>query len=148
MCRVRNLLAATSEFQSWTGTADEAAAKERIYLAGADSVTRPFAVISHGSTWRMERIAGGARDWFANRGSLRVLFEATIAAGDVGDHEDAETAFLSNVGEIMTAALELSGSDAHISLDSAELDFGPSRSDEDEDEDIYQVRFGVAWGPS
>ncbi|HUV11133.1 MAG TPA: hypothetical protein VMX12_09150, partial [Acidimicrobiia bacterium] len=79
---------------------------------------------------------------------LRVLFEATIAAGDLASHEDAESAFLGDVGGIMSAALELSGSDEYISLSDLELDFGPARSDEDEGENYYQARFECSWGPS
>jgi hypothetical protein len=150
MNALRVLIANTSEFQTWTGTGDADAAAGRIYLAGvdADDATRPFAVISHGARWEARRYAGGARNWFLTTGSLRVLFEAAIDAGDVDDHEDAESAFLGDVGGIMSAALDLSGSDDYLSLDTVELEFGPARSDEDEAEDYYQARFECVWGPT
>ena len=145
---MRELLANTTEFRTWSGVATVAAARDRIYLAGSDSVTRPFAVISHGTRWEARRYAGGARNWFLTTGSLRVLFEAAIAAGDLAEHEDAEGTFLTAVGGIMSAALELSGSDDYLSLEGVELDFGPARSDEDEGANYYQARFECSWGPS
>ncbi len=148
MCRLRVLLSATTEFQTWCGAGDALTARDSIYVAGADSPVVPFAVVSYGPMWRMERVAGGAKDWFTNRGSLRVMFEAAVAAGDADGHEDAETTFLNDVGGIMSAALVLSGSDDYLSLTGAELDYGPVRSDEDETSDYYQARFAVTWGPS
>ena len=145
MCLLRNLLASTSEFQTWVGAASTSEARDSIYLAGADSVTRPFALVAMGGSFEIGQIAGGARNWFRETGSLKVMFENAVAPGDADGHAAAEQTFLNDLSGIWNAALALAGSGTHLSIENLRLLEGPYRSDEDEQDDYYNAWFEVRW---
>jgi hypothetical protein len=145
LCRTRLLLATTDEMQDWLGVDGVSAAIDEIYIAGADAPTRPFAVVSvEPGSFEKRRTAGGARNWFVPRGAVRVVFEAD--AGE-GSHETEAQEFGEDVGGIIDAALDLSGSDDHISIVGVRLASGPARSATDDPDDYYQAVFVLDWSP-
>ena len=143
MCRLRHIIAATSEFQTWVGVSTTLDALDSIHIAGVTSPTRPFGLISI-ADFSFTRFAGGSRDWLRDEGTLRVLFEADIDSGNLTSQEAAENAFLTDVGEIMSAATDLSGSGTYLAIESVELE-DVTRSAEDEADDYYQARCLVRW---
>jgi hypothetical protein len=94
---------------------------------------------------RIAKVAGGASCFYTHSGALRVMWEDDITPGQ--SHEQAENAFLGDIDTIMSAVLDASGVDDAISLESFDLEFDPSRSDEDESEDYYQARTLARWAP-
>jgi hypothetical protein len=146
MCKLRHLLASTSAFQTWVGAGDTTTALDSIYVAGADSrPDRPFVVIGL-AEFAFRRIAGGSADWFRSEGALSVRFENDIDSGDVDDWEDAETAFLTDLAGVWSDAVDLSGSGAHISLDSIEL-ADVTRNHQDDDAEFYKAKYLIRWSP-
>jgi hypothetical protein len=143
--KLRQLIAATPEFQAWVGAADATEAEASIHIGGVVSPVRPFVVIRI-DAFDALRYAGGARSWFLPRGALRVLWEEGIAAENRDGHADAETAFLGGLDTILRAVLDLAGSDDHISLDAFDLIDDPARSADDEDDAYYQAPTVARWG--
>jgi len=145
MEELRTLLAATSEFQTWVGAANETEAKASIHLGGSYSVGARSVVITIAELVA-KRYAMGTRDWFRWSGALQARFEAAIAAEDQDDHAAAENTFLAGLDTILRAALGLSGSDDHISLESFDLEKDPNWADADEDSEYYQAPCLARWG--
>jgi hypothetical protein len=142
---LRTLLAATTEFQTWVGAGSAEAAKASIHLSIAESPANPNVVLSLGST-RGRRDSGGARGYFLHDGELLARFKDDIAEGDVGDFEAAENAFLGQLDTVLRAALDLSGSDSHISLRRFTLRDDPVINHQDEDADTYEALCAAEWG--
>ena len=85
---LRNLIADVTAFRTWTGTADQAAARARCYVAGVDEgdYVRPFCLVLAEETPTGRRLAGGAADVYAEEGHLLVLFEDDVS-GSAETHE-------------------------------------------------------------
>jgi hypothetical protein len=143
---LKNLIADVPEFRTWTGTANQAAARLRVYVAGVDEgdYTRAFTLLSTGTGRAATRFAGGARDYHDQSGMIWVLFEDDVAPG--ATHEEAETEFDNDVGEIIDGIKLLAGSSEYLHIHEITLAEPPRRSGKDEDDDYMQVLFGVAWG--
>lgn len=142
---LRTLIAATSEFQTFVGAANATEAAESIHIGGVASPTRPFVLLSL-EAFEAQRYAMGARDWFLLNGAVRVMFESAVASENQDGHADAENAALTAIDTIMSAALDLAGSDSYMSLTGFDLAEDPRRSDEDDQDDYYQVPCLASWG--
>ena len=146
--RLRTLLSESATWQTWTGSADATEALEHIYLVEADpdEVTRPFAVVGFGDSYNARAEAGGAGQVYVDGGELFLMFE------DEPDSEhsaaDAELTFLNNVGNSLSEMLEISGTDAYLTIEEITLDWGPARSrrEEGDEDDYYQIAWRVNWG--
>lgn len=157
---LQDLIANSGNFQTWTGTANAAAAKARIHVqAEGPSYTRPAAIVSLGpdDDWRSVQDSAGAAGHYVDTGMLRVQFEANVASGNQADHTDALYEFTNNVGAIIDDMLGLAGSDTYLVVHEIRKTDGPGRiriedvgTDADEfssDGDAYGIEFTVMWGP-
>ena len=119
LSNAETLLANSSNFQTWTGTASVAAAKTRISLVEIDSgYTRPYALIrfEQSGGWSVDAIAGGSDvSWSAELVDLEIVFEATVS-GD--NDEDYAITFLNNIGAIVEDMKVLAGTDAYLAAQS------------------------------
>lgn len=141
IANLETLLANTTAFRTWTGTADAAAAKGKIILMqDVDSdIARPRALVSLGDNWSMDR---NADDTFIVSGDMLLRFEQDVAAGDASDPEAAVCNFVNSIGGIVSGMADLSVTPggAYIVLDSLAPDGQPvrSRKSDGEPTDFFQ----------
>lgn len=147
---LRTLVANSSTFQTWTGTATTAAAKARIYIESADtgSPTRPFCVVGFGEDFAISKVGGGTGNTYRNDGSLLLWFEGAVSSGNAADSEDAAYEFLNDVDGILSDCQTLSGSGGYINVTEFGLLLGPERSApaQGETDDYMVMAFSVAYG--
>ena len=133
----RTLIANSPSFRTWTGAADVAAAKAFIHVVGEefDNTARPFVVVAFGDEpGELERIAQGAGNYFIQTGQIFVLFEDDVASANQAVMEEAELAFMNNVGAVFgdifgtASAAGLTGTDAYLSITNSGIDTGPMSS--------------------
>lgn len=152
---LRDLIAGTSAFQTWTSTGNAAAAKLRIHPHAVDaaSLTRPFVVVQW---WE--------NAWTAQRGgyvygALKVYFESELSeeyqqGGDEEiDYFSAALEHTNSVGAILEEACQDAEGDGAIHLDHDNmfnLVSGPGRPGRAELDqgsiDYYQTVFRVNFG--
>jgi len=151
---LRELLAASSNFQDWIGaegTEDEriAAAKLRIYRVAKETPTRPFAVVRFAipGEWESEAIAGGAKGHYIDRGTLELFFEADVASAqqDETKFDEAEILFLNKTDSIISDMMDLAGSGAYLHVRSFAVSYGPVRSAKGQGE-FYQIGYRIEYG--
>jgi hypothetical protein len=138
-------LAASATFRTWTGTADAAAAKERIHLWAVDEsgLTRPLGLITPGSDYSAERTAFGTGDWHSQRGELQLTLEKSFDA----DEPVATniTNFALATGKIVKEVLNVSGRGGYLAIERLERIDGPGLAEEDQKNRIVAETYGVFW---
>ena len=164
-------LAATTFFQSLTGTANATAAKARIYFdalpppgSNADTYTlaelqtlRPYAIINTepqgGFRWHHD---GAGVNWtFGQNGTVTIEIEADIASGDLGDPQEYMRLFKNTIGQIVRTddtgnpgLLELAGQVNYLPIREA-MFYGPFRGAEEERKaqgDYLVAMIDLNWG--
>lgn len=137
---LRDLVAGTSAFQTWTSTANAAAAKVRVYAEGEETsnITRPCAVVweSEANTDCTGYVSGG----------LMLLFEADVTeAANI----DARYEFTNDVGAIieeMQADVQTATTEVLDVQSVRRVSLARSYREEGEGDyfqAIYEIRFGV-----
>ena len=152
---LKNLLAASSTFQTWVGATGDAAtkiafAKTRIYTDYEASPTRPFAVVrfdvpaEHSS----RAVAGGSRFRFLGGGTIGLFFEALVDA-TISDPADQKRDFKRTIDQIVADMEELSGSGGYLIVRAFRTAEGPFRVGETEalkDTDRFQIVKACEYG--
>lgn len=101
--KLADLIAACTTFQTWTGTANTAAAKLRIYPVATPSATRPCAILK----WESMTVRrGGYID-----GIMRIVWEAEVSStysSGSGKNDDTSAAyeFTNSLGVILAEMMQ------------------------------------------
>lgn len=149
---LRNLLAASTSFQSWVDADDAAEAKESIKLfeiPNAD-VVHPYALIFPDS-WKDKSIAvyGGAFD-FSITGQICLMFEDVVPQAYTNYTEEAFIWWLNNIEAVKADLWSLGGTASnYIVINEIESFYGPARSELPERHqggDIIQQLLRISWG--
>jgi hypothetical protein len=166
----RTLIANCAAFRTWTGTADIAAAKNRIHLVDfeppengreytADELAalRPYAEVDEfippderpgGDPFVSQRQGYGA---FVDAGKLLVRFFDNVDDVDAQNPSEARLQFMNKVGAVIAEIKELGGGDTDLLSVHRITRWEPyRRSDESEAEtmgDFYRCSFVLTWGP-
>lgn len=150
---LRRMVAASATFQSWTSSANATEAKTHVHLVAITdaSAARPFAIVRYAedADHREDASAWGATQLFIDQGSIELGFEADVADGDADSHEDAELAFVNDIGQIMEDVNDIAGTDDYLILRGWEVVRGPARahpSEEHSEGDYYQILLTVEYG--
>lgn len=153
LVRLQSLLANCAAFQTWTNTLNATDAAARVHLVeaaleGDNAVDFPCAVIWQGDDFGLQVIAGGARNHFADSGSLILWLEAEVPAEYESDPRNAQLHFMNDVGAILLDMMELAGSDDYLNIVGMDLTFGPAESDERKKQSLGQrmaCEFEITW---
>ena len=96
---VRNLIAESAAFQTWTGTANTAAAKLRTHLGWYTTpATYPLALVDHIGHEAEKDASGGVFDVPDYR--IYVLFETQAPTASVDNYSDEINSFLNTISSI------------------------------------------------
>ena len=141
---LRNTIASSSSFQTWTGTASEALAKPRVHVSFADNTaTLPLTVVYWAPQYQRIRHASDNRSYFSGAGALRLLFRDAVTETD---ETEAAYDFMNEVGAVLADMEAVSGSPTYLDITSIILIEGPARPEESERDtlgDFYAVMFNV-----
>lgn len=138
--KMRGMIAASSNFQAWTGAADATAAKARVYAVDVNTPTRPFAYVSFPLGESILQLGGYAA------GQLEIWFEAAVTEAD---DLDAYYEFMNPVGKIMQDVAKLGGLPGWLSIPGADflkLHQAPRRSAREGVSDYYEAAFVFSYG--
>lgn len=106
-------VAASSSFQSWTGTVDEATALARVHPGeGYPDDTTPLAV-AWVKTYSADRNGSGAADTFDSTGQLVLQLVAEVESGD---RKSAYIDMLNRVGAVRKDLLARSGQAGYLAI--------------------------------
>lgn len=148
--RARILLADSATFRTWTGTASQAAALNRIHLKRMATVptskaewiaARPFCIVDlpENNAFVMEKTAGGRGNYYVESGAIMLQFESEVA--DPDDLEDSRRIVENQLGVIFSEMWDLSGNDgatevggttAYLNMRGVDLVYGPIGTADDE----------------
>lgn len=151
---LRNLLAACTAFQTWTGAANAAAAEASIDIYGEInanfSVPRAIIMFDDATPFDSDRNAGGAGGaQFWHRASAEVWFFADVdtdydGTAD-GDWADAMMGFMNSMGAIMDEFESTSGTGTHLDTTGWQKVAGPTRTGKEEGADRLMLAVRVPW---
>lgn len=151
---LETLIASSAAFRTWTGTANVAAARDRIYYPDTDDddVTRPAAFIGAGPSYMMESKGGGEGSHVDfGGGAMGMDFEANVTEDDP---KDAFNAFANEFDAVIVEMNALAGTSGFLNVRAIRRTAGPARSEPDEGEEggntargYDRVEFEVDWGP-
>lgn len=117
---VRNALAASADFQTWTGSANSAEALTRVCrtVQDYDELTRPFAVVMLGEGTRLTANAmGTGRDFPPTAaGEVMVMLEAAEEAAYSEDVELSVARFMERVLGVMDDLVAIAGTDGYADI--------------------------------
>ena len=141
---LRDLVAGSATFQSWTGTSTSAAAKERVYVRAVDGegpigYVAPFAIIVPQS-FHVNIVVGAF-----SGGELLLYFEGDVSAEYRANHKDATYEFTNYCGAIIKEVM--AGSYATLFITDIESTSPPVRADVIEDRDFHGQWFSITYGP-
>ena len=144
--KLRTLIAGSTNFQSWTGTANSTAALARVYTIGSTSVTRPCAIVR----WLSLRIKRGG---FVS-GILEIMFEAATSSAyqmtgaEASDFTSAAYEFTNSIGAILhdMSLNSEAGGELFIPSSGLEIVTGLARSNITEQTDLHQWHVRVPYG--
>lgn len=154
---LRELLAQSLTWQGWCEAEGPEAVKDHIYkvaVPGSGAAVRskrPFALIDQGADWKLEKVAGGSKNYFLGSGDLLLMFEAEVPEDLAGNdkHDLAQDWFMNLVGLICDEMMALAGEGSYLAVTRFALQDGPSRSAKKvhhTEGDYFQVLFAVEWG--
>jgi hypothetical protein len=140
----RTALSQSADFQTWTSTANAAAALAKIYspIAPVGAVP-PFAVVDFGGGFSLQNIADLQYDF---TGDIWFFFRGLITQADP---IDALYEFTNPIGAILEDLSEVGKTGGYFPLDSIDLLYGPVRSDwfeEKIDIKYYEAAFSARYG--
>lgn len=152
---LRNSIAGSTSFRTWTGTANEAAALVRVHAVenrtALGSADMPFAVVNWLPDYRRIGHADGSARQFRQEGSLMVTFRGEIVSPNAAE-PDAAYSFLNNVGAVMNDMEALSATATYLSISGMTFINPPHRPEEDEVKelklDFYQLVLAVEFDGS
>lgn len=135
---LRDLIAAVTAFQTWTGTANAAAAKARIHVNALNKadIVRPFGIVGTGPGTVFIPPSMGA---YGQHNLHLILESAAITTGL--SHEDAVYTFLNSVGPIIEGAAELAGTPGYLVVQQIEFAKFVERSAPPETVDYFQAHW-------
>ena len=143
---LETLLANTTAFRTFTGTATEADAKAQIYsiLEAETGIVRPLALITYqGGNWSVERdSASSGNASFRRNSSLTLLFEKEVNL--TGYTRDAIKTFSNEIGDVIKGMLDNSGTGSLMIVKGVSLS-GFYSGKEGEDKILY-AEFKITWG--
>ncbi len=124
---MRDMIAQSTTFQTFSGTASQALAKVRVFPQEVVDVETElaagnFAVISEDESFEREKIAGGSRDFYVPAGGFMVEFFELLAGaetnndGTLPDINEAFSDFHQSVGLVLTDIEAVSGSAGNLSV--------------------------------
>lgn len=157
MRSLRDMIAETAAFQTWTTSASTEIAKTHVYEGGIDlsdgsaiADLRPFAYLCHpgDADMGLEAATEGAGRQYDFDGSLLAVFEANVPAGRAA-LGTAMTDFANDVGDIVDDLRDLAAVGTGLDIRTIDVELGPHRADRAEDpasDDYYQVIFRVRFG--
>lgn len=138
-------VANSSTFQTWTGTANAAAAKARIHIGRAASTADlPLAGVGFGGEFR--RYIETAPSDFQTDSVVELFFTDNFSSSL--SEEDAAYTFLNQVGPIMSDIETLSVQAGYLSIDEWSIKWGPERTDTDEEQTldyIFSIAFNISY---
>lgn len=152
--QLRTDLSDLSEVQSFLGVANSTLAKARILicLEEADEDTldalRPYILLHYADEFEAEMVAGGTSNWFTYRGSLDMMFESDVPAELADSTSGAIVALMKELGMILAALLELSGTGGRLNTKSIRRQGSPWRAKETKrvKRDFVHCDYRVEWG--
>lgn len=124
---LRNTVAGSSTFQTWTSSISQAAAKAHVHVIADETMSRPLAWVEWAPGWKAERI--GTSAFWAN-GELRLVFQADVSGESTLDAQAEE--LVNNVGAIVSEMLDLAGEATYLDIVGISLIEGPYLPEEDE----------------
>lgn len=160
---LRTTLASLPAFQTWTGTADSAAAQTHVYVGDvpppsgsetydpADLVAlRPFAIVytEPQAGYRASKDAVGTSWHFRESGRLVVMLEQEIPAAIRHDAAEVRRQFMNAMGQILDELLGQAGVAGQLAVRSATV-YGPYRVDDDDIQgqgEPIVAYFDLEWG--
>jgi len=157
LSNLKDLLAASTTFQTMVGAGSAEDAKAYIHLVAlaVGDIDRPFALIATGDDWNSNCIGTGSSDSFITGGTLQLMFEMDISSSYTDSPQNAEFDFMNRIGAIIKEMDNLSGttsgSTSYIYVSNFNLMDGPARTMEEKGQsqgDYYQVVFNISWGLS
>lgn len=141
---LRNTVASSSTFRTWTSTASEALAKVRVHaVSAASNATAPLAVAGWLPGYTRTKVGGASRNHFEGQGQLILLFRAAISEAA---NADAEYDFLNKVGAVVSEMELVAGTATYLDIESITLSDGPYRPEENESQGIgnyYEALFTI-----
>ncbi len=127
---LREMLANSSAFQTWTGQGTPTLAKARIHVARTpESSDKPLAVIGFASDWSRRQEEQGL---FFQENGLELLLQASVTSSD--DEIDSAFEFMNNVGAVMTDLEESVGTAGYLNMIDWSIEEGPYRPDINEEQ--------------
>ena len=129
---LRDLVASSVTFQTWTGSADATTAVARAYLLVAPAnAPRPYALIDFGDITRERSVLNGGRSWQTRPGSTMLLWFQADGAGVA--EPDASFTFCNAVGGIWEDMEKAAGnySLASMGVSLIDLPVPPQRTDQE-----------------
>lgn len=141
---LRDMLANSSNFQTWTTTLNATAAKARTHVIGAaDTATLPLAVVGWASFER-ESTSGGSRNFFEGGGPIALLF---VAAAGADTEENEGFTFVNDIGGILADVEALAGQAGYLDIKRISLEeIWRTEPDEDRaqtDDDQWHAQFMI-----
>ncbi len=124
---MRDMIAQSTTFQTFSGTASQALAKVRVFTYEVVDVETElaagnFATIAEDDSFEREKIAGGSRDFYAPNGGFMVEFFKVLGGsepnddGTLSDIEETFGAFQETIGDVLTDIEGVSGSAGNLSV--------------------------------
>ena len=127
---LREMIANSSSFRTWTGTADVTEAKTRIHVSRTpESATKPLAVIGFASDWSRRQEEQGV---FFQENGLELMFQASFSSSD--SEIDSAYEFMNNVGAVMTDLEESVGTAGFLNMVEWSIEEGPERPEINEEQ--------------
>jgi hypothetical protein len=123
------MVANSSNFQTWTGTANATDAMTYVHYNLATTFDKPYAVTQWAENFRRIKHAGGSRNRYRTEGDLILMFRDSIT--ETNEADEAKT-FMNTVGAIIEDMEAISGTATGLDVQEYALEDGPWRPEEDE----------------
>lgn len=144
---LRATIAESAAFQSWTGTADAAAALLRIFPVATESVIYPLCLVDWADNFKRSMDAAGSRNYFRQDGDLAMIFMDIVDPAH--DETEASYDFMNKVGAVIDEMESYAGKPGYLDIQSIAIESGPMRPKLAEVEstalDYYQVNLVVEY---
>ena len=146
LARLRTMLAESTAFQQWTGTADATAALAHIHLlSSARKPALPVCLLDLGEQFERTRttILNGSR--FESAGHLVAYFRAVVPDGT--DDLDAVYTFTNHLGAVWRDLEALAGTNGRLGITTISLAVPPTRIEADRRQyggDLFEAALSCA----
>ena len=148
---LRNLVAASSTFQTWVGAEDAAAAKASIYLVSVPEVSeedywttlasaQPYCILDTGDGYGLHKTA---ENCFRVDGDMVLAFCDAVASENADDPEAAQKAFMLQVGNTIDDMAALAGTPGYLVVADFDIVESPQRSSPEERNELGDIYWTV-----